>query len=374
MDNKGAFWHHFTDVQDPRMDRSKRHKLVDILFIAVAAVIAGADSFVEIEIYGERKHDWLREFLELPNGIASHDTFGRVFAAIDGSQLKECFLRWIATIAKTIGGEVIAVDGKSARRSFDKANGKSAIHVVSAWASENRIVLGQVKVDEKSNEITAIPELLSMLEIQNCIITIDAMGCQRAIAEMIQGKGADYVLALKGNQGTLREDVELFFEDAEEHDFKGSEYEYHKTFDKDHGRIETREYWIVSELDWLEQKKRWAGLRTIGMVRSHRTVDGKTTVETRHFISSLGLNAEQFGRAVRQHWGIENSLHWVLDIAFREDECRIRKGYAAENFGMLRHIALNLLKNDKLSKGGISAKRKKAGWDNDYLLQILGGI
>jgi len=321
MDNKGAFWHHFTDVQDPRMDRSKRHKLVDILFIAVAAVIAGADSFVEIEIYGERKHDWLREFLELPNGIASHDTFGRVFAAIDGSQLKECFLRWIATIAKTIGGEVIAVDGKSARRSFDKANGKSAIHVVSAWASENRIVLGQVKVDEKSNEITAIPELLSMLEIQNCIITIDAMGCQRAIAEVIQGKGADYVLALKGNQGTLREDVELFFEDAEEHDFKGSEYEYHKTFDKDHGRIETREYWIVSELDWLEQKKRWAGLRTIGMVRSHRTVDGKTTVETRHFISSLGLNAEQFGRAVRQHWGIESApqahskeVHYGLNI------------------------------------------------------------
>ena len=245
---------------------------------------------------------------------------------------------------------------------------------VSAWASENRIVLGQVKVDEKSNEITAIPQLLSVLEIRNCIVTIDAMGCQRAIAEVIRGKGADYVLALKGNQSTLQEDVVVFFEDAEEHDFKDTEYDYHKRFDTDHGRIETREYWVISRLEWLGQKKRWAGLSTIGMVRSHRTVDGQTTVETRHFISSLGLNAEQFGRAVRQHWGIENSLHWVLDIAFREDECRIRKGNAAENFAMLRHIALNLLKNDKLTKAGISAKRKKAGWDNDYLLEILGGI
>jgi len=374
MDDKGAFWHHFAEVQDPRMDRTRRHKLVDILFIAVAAVIAGADGFVEIEVYGERKHEWLKRFLELPNGIPSHDTFGRVFAAIDGQQLKECFLQWIGTIAKTVGGEVIAVDGKTARRSFDRTNGTSAIHVVSAWASENRIVLGQVKVDGKSNEITAIPQLLSVLEIQNCIITIDAMGCQRAIAEVIRGKGADYVLALKGNQSTLQEDVELFFEDAEEHDFRDTEYDYHKTVDTDHGRIETREYWTASELEWLGQKKRWAGLQTIGMVRSHRTVDGETTVETRHFISSLGLNAEQFGRAVRRHWGIENSLHWVLDIAFREDECRIRAGNAAENFGMLRHIALNLLKNDKLSKIGISAKRKKAGWDNDYLLEILEGV
>ncbi len=374
MDNEGAFWHHFANMQDPRMDRTKRHKLVDILFIAVAAVIAGADTFVEVQEYGKVKHQWLKGFLELPHGIASHDTFGRVFSAIDPQQFKECFLKWIRTIAKAIGGEVIALDGKTARHSFDRTNGKSAIHVVSAWSSENRIILGQVKVDEKSNEITAIPELLSVLEIQNCVITIDAMGCQRAIAEMIQAKGADYVLALKGNQGTLREDVELFFEDAEEHDFRDTDHDYYRTFDKDHGRIERREYWSVSDLDWLEQRQQWTGLRTIGMVRSHRIVDGEKTVETRHFISSLGCNAEQFGHAVRQHWGIENSLHWVLDIAFREDESRIRKGHAAENFGMLRHIALNLLKNDKLSKIGTSAKRKKAGWDNDYLLQILCGV
>ncbi len=373
MDKEGAFWHHFADMQDPRVDRTKRHKLVDILFIAVAAVTAGADTFVEIEEYGKIKYEWLKGFLELPNGIASHDTFGRVFSLIDPGQFKECFLTWIRTIAKAICGEVIALDGKTARRSFDRTNGKSAIHVVSAWASENRIVLGQVKVDEKSNEITAIPELLSVLDIQNCIITIDAMGCQRAIAQRIQAKGADYVLALKGNQGTLQEDVKLFFEDAEKHDFKDTDYDYYRTFDKDHGRIETREYWTVSDLNWLEQRQQWAGLSTIGMVRSQRIVDGEKTVETRHFISSLGCNAEQFSHAVRQHWGIENSLHWVLDIAFREDESRIRKGHAAENFGMLRHIALNLLKND-LSKIGTSAKRKKAGWDNDYLLKILGGI
>ncbi len=374
MDSTGAFWHHFGDVKDPRVDRTKRHKLVDILFIATAAVVAGADSFVEIEMHGQRKCKWLQGFLELPNGIPSHDTFGRVFAAIEGQQLKECFLRWIRTIAQAIGGEVVAVDGKTVRRSFDRTDEKSAIHVVSAWASENRIVLGQVKVDEKSNEITAIPELLSVLEIRNCIITIDAMGCQRAIAKVIQDKGADYVLALKGNQSTLRDDVELFFQDAEEHVFKGTEYDYHTTLDKDHGRIEKREYWTVADLEWLEQKRRWAGLRTIGMARSHRTVDGQTTVETRHFISSLEMNSQRFGRAVREHWGIENSLHWVLDIAFREDECRIRKGNAAENFGMLRHIALNLLKNDKVTKAGIAAKRKKAGWDNDYLLEVLSGF
>ena len=374
MVNSDVFWHYFEEIEDPRVDRTKKHKLVDILFIAAAAVISGADSFVEIEMYGQRKYKWLRQFLELPNGIPSHDTFGRIFAAIKAEQLKKCFLEWIKAIVQTSSGEVIAIDGKTVRRSFDKTNEKSAIHVVSAWANENRIVLGQEKVDEKSNEITTIPELLSALEIQNCIITIDAMGCQRSIAKAIRDKGADYVLSLKGNQGTLKEDVEQFFQHAQSYTFDGIDCDYHKTFDKDHGRLEVRECWCVSDLEWLDKKQNWAGLNTIGMVKSHRTINGKTAVEVRYYISSLEMNAKLLGSAVRQHWGIENSLHWILDIAFREDECRIRKGNAAENIGILRHIALNLLKKDKVTKAGIAARRKKAGWDNGYLLEVLSGF
>ena len=374
MVNSDVFWHYFEEVEDPRVDRTKKHKLVDILFIAAAAVISGADSFVEIEMYGQRKYKWLRQFLELPNGIPSHDTFGRIFAAIKAEQLKKCFLEWIKAIVQTSSGEVIAIDGKTVRRSFDKTKEKSAIHVVSAWANENRIVLGQEKVDEKSNEITAIPELLSALEIQNCIITIDAMGCQRSIAKAIRDKGADYVLSLKGNQGALKEDVEQFFQHAQSCTFDGIDFDYHKTFDKDHGRLEVRECWCVSDLEWLDKKQNWAGLNTIGMVKSHRTINGKTAVEVRYYISSLEMNAKLLGSAVRQHWGIENSLHWILDIAFREDECRIRKGNAAENIGILRHIALNLLKKDKVTKAGIAARRKKAGWDNGYLLEVLSGF
>ncbi len=374
MDKSDAFWHQFEKIEDPRVDRTKKHNLVDILFIASAAVISGADSFLEIEVYGQRKAKWLKRFLDLPNGIPSHDTFGRVFALIKSEQLQQCFLEWVKSIAKSIGGEVISIDGKTVRRSFDKVSEKSAIHMVSAWANENRIVLGQVKVDEKSNEITAIPKLLKVLDIQNCIITIDAMGCQRSIAKEIKAKGGDYVLSLKGNQGKLKNNVEQFFQYADACSFKDIKHDYHKTFDKDHGRIETREYWCVSDLEWLETRQKWEGLRTIGMVRDHRTIGNNTTVEDRYFISSLEMNAELMGNAIRRHWGIENSLHWVLDIAFREDESRIRKGNAAENFGILRHLALNLLKKDKVTKAGIAAKRKKAGWDDDYLLDVLNGF
>ena len=374
MDKSDAFWHQFEKIEDPRVDRTKKHNLVDILFIASAAVISGADSFLEIEVYGQRKAKWLKRFLDLPNGIPSHDTFGRVFALIKSEQLQQCFLEWVKSIAKSIGGEVISIDGKTVRRSFDKVSEKSAIHMVSAWANENRIVLGQVKVDEKSNEITAIPKLLKVLDIQNCIITIDAMGCQRSIAKEIKAKGGDYVLSLKGNQGKLKNNVEQFFQYADACSFKDIEHDYHKTLDKDHGRIETREYWCVSDLEWLETRQKWEGLRTIGMVRAHRTIGDKTTVEDRYFISSLEMNAELMGNAIRRHWGIENSLHWVLDIAFREDESRIRKGNAAVNFGILRHLALNLLKKDKVTKAGIAAKRKKAGWDSNYLLDVLNGF
>jgi len=370
--NNPSILEHFQGITDPRSD-NKRHKLIDIITIAICAVICNADSFADIAEFGKAKYEWLKRFLDLPHGIPSVDTFERVFARIDPDEFKESFVRWVRAICELTKGEIVSVDGKTVRRSHDKSSGKSAIHMVSAWAGANGIVLGQRKTEEKSNEITAIPELLKLLEIRGCIVTIDAMGCQKHIAEVIIDKGADYVFSLKGNQGRLHNDVELFFQEQRKENFKDVVVDYHETVDGGHGRIETRRYWTTSDIGWLQGKEDWKGLKTICMVERERHIDDRVEQETNYYVGSIGSNAERFGHAVRSHWGIENSLHWVLDVCFREDESRVRKDNAPENLAVLRHIALNLVKKETSRKKSIRSKRLRAGWDNDYLLRILAG-
>ncbi len=362
---------HFKGLPDPRY-HNKKHKLVDIMTIAICASICGADTFKQIEDFGKAKIKWFQRFLELPFGIPSHDTFGRIFAAIDPKDFQRSFIDWVQAVQDVLSGQTIAVDGKTLRRSFDTSSDKKAIHMVSAWASENGFVLGQIKTEEKSNEITAIPQLLKMLELSGCIVTIDAMGCQKKIAKTIIKKGADYLFSLKGNHSELHDDVKVFFEGCLKDKFKDVPYDFHETVDGNHGRIETRKFWTVSDINWLYGKRLWDGLKTIGMVESERQTGGETSKERRFFISSLDSDAKAFGKAVRNHWGIENSLHWTLDIAFREDESRIRKDNAPENFAVLRHIALNLLKAEKSFKGSIKTKRLMAGWETSYLEKVIG--
>jgi predicted transposase YbfD/YdcC len=362
---------YFGTLSDPRRD-NKRHKLIDIITIAICGVICNADSFEHIAEFGQAKFEWLKGLLELPHGIPSADTFERVFCRLDPKQFKDCFMHWIQAISQLTKGQVIAVDGKTLRRSHDRSNAKSAIHMISAWACTNGLVLGQIKTEEKSNEITAIPELLKLLDIKGCIVTIDAMGCQKDICKTIVEKKADYVLALKGNHSNLHDDVKLFFQSNRENAFEGITFDYHETIDADHGKIEVRRYWTTSDIDWLQGKEKWVKLKTICMIERERQFDDNTEHETSYYIGSIGDDAKQFGHAVRSHWGIENSLHWVLDMTFREDESRIRKGNAPENFAVLRHIALNLIKKEtSLNKKSIKSKRLRAGWDNDYLLKVL---
>jgi predicted transposase YbfD/YdcC len=362
---------HFGELTDPRVDRGKLHLLLDILVIALCAVICGADTWVEMAAYGRAKEEWLKQFLLLPNGIPSHDTFARVLARVKPEELQRCFLNWMQAVSDLTHGEVVALDGKTLRRSFDRAAGKGAIHMVSAWATANRLVLGQQKVDEKSNEITAIPALLRLLEVEGCIVTIDAMGCQKEIARTIVEQGADYVLALKGNQGVLYDEVELFFTGARQHEFWNIPYRFHHTVNGEHGRIEERRYWLVSEIGWLAETRAWSGLRSFGLVEARRTTGETTTVERRYYLTSLAEDVQQFAHAVRSHWGIENGLHWVLDVAFREDESRVRRDHGAQNFAVLRHLALSLLRQEKSARGGIKVKRLKAGWDDTYLTKVL---
>ena len=358
--------HFFSGITEPR-EPNKRHKLIDIITIALCAVICGADTWEDIEEFGHTKKDWFERFLELPHGIPAHDTFARVFSIIDPKEFQQAFLRWVEAIQAVTKG-IVAIDGKTLRRSRTKDT--SPLHLVSAWAYENRMVLGQVKTKEKSNEITAIPELLEVLALEGCIVAIDAMGCQKTIAETIIKKKADYVLGLKGNQGSLHDEVKLYFEDT---GFMDYPYDYYETVDGDHGRIETRRYWATSHIDWLSEKASWKNLSTIVMVQRERILEGKTSSETSYYITSLKSEAKTIARAVRGHWGIENSLHWVLDIAFREDECRIRKNYAPANFAIIRHMALNLLRKETSSRRSIKGKRLKAGWDAEYLGKILRG-
>lgn len=369
-----AIEEHFSKVSDPRMDRTKHHKLIDMIAIAICAVICGADGWVDIELFGNSKIHWLSTFLELPNGIPSHDTFGRVFSLLDAQQFQLAFYEWVWAVNDILQGQVINIDGKSLRGSDDQRLGKRAIYMVSAWAVENEIVLGQRKVDEKSNEITAIPELLKILSISGCIVTIDAMGTQTHIAKTIRDAKADYILSVKDNQGRLFEDiVTLFAVDQAQH-FKYASFEYKKTVNKGHGRIDVRECWSTSNPEYLNLIRglgNWVDLQSIIMVVCTRIIDDKETKHVRYYISSLPSNAERILQAVRNHWSIENKLHWVLDVALNEDRSRIRKDQAPENFAVLRHIALNLLKQEKTAKGGIHAKQFQAALNEEYLLKVL---
>jgi predicted transposase YbfD/YdcC len=363
---------HFKDLEDKRIERTKKHKLIDIVTIAICAVICGVDSWVLMETYGKKKEEWLKQFLELPNGIPSHDTFARVFARIDPQQFQNSFLSWIKSINKITAGEVIAIDGKTLRHSYDKGKEKGAIHMVSAWATNNRLVLGQCKVDEKSNEITAIPELIKVLDIAGCIVTIDAMGCQKQIVKSIVDKSGEYVIALKKNQGNLYKNVEEIFKEAIAKGFEGFKYSNYHTKKDEHGREEIRHYLMLSDIqERIDPGKKWINLQSVGMVEYIRKVNGKTKIETRYYISSLTDNSKLLGESVRSHWGIENSLHWVLDVALREDDCRIRKDNAPQNFAVLRHIAVNAVGKEKSQKLGIKNKQVCAGWDNEYLEKIL---
>lgn len=368
--NSKSLIEHLSIIPDPRVTGRCDHRLVDIIVIAITAILCGADDWNSIEGFGKAKEEWFRKFLQLPSGIPSHDTFRRVFAQISPTVFQECFIEWVRDVAGTIKG-VIAIDGKTVRRSHDRVLGKKAIHMVSAWAAENSLVLGQVKTDEKSNEITAIPALLQLLDISGCIVTIDAIGCQKVIAKQIIEQEGDYVLALKGNQSGLQEAVESAFEQADSVGYKDYPVDYFETSERSRNRVETRRHWTIECDGLLEQTKLWEGLNIIGMVECERTLNDRTTIEYRYYIGSIENNAQLLGKSVRDHWGIENKLHWRLDMGFREDESRIRKGHSAENFAVMRHFAINLLKQDKLTKLGVKNKRLKAGWDGEYRVNLL---
>jgi predicted transposase YbfD/YdcC len=365
---------HFSELEDPRMERCKEHDLMNILTIAICAVVGGADNWVDIEMFGNAKRAWFETFLGLPHGIPSHDTFGRVFSRLDAEEFQRCFLNWVQAVNEVTKGQVVAVDGKQMRGTQEKVLGKQALNMVSAWACANHLVLGQRPVEEAGSEITTIPELLSLLELAGCIVTVDALGCQVEVAQAILDRQADYVLAVKGNQGTLAEDIEDLFKGAEEVVYRDVAYDHARTVNKGHGRIEIRQCWAIDDpsfLDYIRRKDDWPALRSIVKVVWERRTSNETTSKTRYYITSLPPKAAHLLDAVRSHWQIENGLHWVLDIAFHEDHSRIRKDNAPANFAVLHHIALNLLKQERSLKVGVKAKRLRAGWDEGYLLKVL---
>jgi predicted transposase YbfD/YdcC len=369
MPDTHSIRHHFRQLEDPRVERSRVHSLHDILLIALCALLCGAEGFVDMADFGQAQREWLSRLLELPNGIPSHDTFGRVFAALDPQQFAEAFTLWTQGLRQTLAGEIVAVDGKTLRRSG--GSGQSPVHLVSAWAVGNRLVLGQLRTAEKSNEITAVPELLRRLELAGCIVTLDALGCQKTIAREIHEADADYVLALKANHGVLHAEIASFLDDALAHPEHLPQASRHQSVEKDHGRIETRRYLCTGQLDWLADRGKWTALRSVAVVEAERQIGDQTTRERRYYLSSLVPDAPELARAIRGHWGIENSLHWVLDVALREDDCRVRTGHAAANLATLRHLALNLLRQDTTKKRGVRGKQKIAGWDHRYLLKLL---
>lgn len=369
-----SFLEHFGELPDPRVDRQKRHLLMDILFISVCAVICGATSFVDMEDFGFAKLEWFRERLELPNGIPSHDTFRRVFSLIDPEGFRACFMAWTQAISRAVNGDIIALDGKTLRRSFGSTTGLDAIHVLNAWSSANDFCVGQMKVDGKSNEITAMPELLKLMDIRGSTVTADALNCQKEIASQIVEQGGDYVLAVKANQASLHEDVKLFFEDgiAEGFDVPCVLTEQD---DWGHGRTENRKCYSVevAHLDWFKHKEEWKGLKSIACIESARRTRDTESIQRRYFISSLSDTA-RIARSIRHHWRIENKLHWVMDVDFDEDSCRARTDHAPENFAMLRQIAHNLIKQESSRKVSVRRKINKAGWDNDFLARIVAGV
>ena len=363
----------FDGIEDPRVDRTKLHALSDILFISLCAVICGADSWTEVELFGYSKEEWLRRFLPLANGIPSHDTFGRVFSRLDPAQLERCFLNWMSALAQASQGRLIAIDGKTLRHSFDKADDRLAIHMVSAWCDANRLVLGQVATREKSNEITAIPRLLELLNVEDAVVTIDAMGCQKAIAEKIVQQDGHYVLAVKENQPALHGVVTKTFDELTGPGIPGVSFDFHEHVDAGHGRIETRRIWTTGWTDWWKDRTDWAGLKSFVCVESIRQIKEHTSTERRYFISSIEEpRAQDMLKHVRGHWGIENQVHWSLDVTFREDTLRNRIGYSAENFSRIRRLAMNLLRKDRTCKASLKGKRLKACLKEDYLLRLLG--
>ena len=373
MQNNHSFLDKFSEIPDPRLDRKKLYPLIEIIFLTICAVISGSNHFTEVGIFGEANIDWLRKFLPFKNGIPSHDAIGYFFLRLDPEQFKMKFVQWIQSVAEISKGEIVAIDGKTLRGSYDKGSNKAAMHMISAWANGANLVLGQLKVNEKTNEITAIPKLLEILDLSGCIVTIDAMGCQKEIAKTIIDKNADYVLALKGNQGNLHENVQLFFQDQIERDFADADVNAYRTVDNDHGRVEVREYWTVDSIDWLEEKNGWKGLQAIGCARLTSTTGEETSCSDRYYILSQPMDAQAFGNAVRGHWGIENKLHWSLDVTFREDGSRIRKGSTPDNFAVIRHICMNFLKREKTFKRGQQGKRYRAAMDTEYREKLLFG-
>ncbi len=365
---------HFAALEDPRVERTKRHQLLAIITIALCAVICGADTWVDVEEFGYAKRTWLETFLELPNGIPSHDTFGRVFARLEPEQFQACFLSWVQAIQKVLPAQQIAIDGKTARRSHDRGVGKAAIQMVSAWATQTHLVLAQRHVAEHSNEKTALPFLLEQLDLAGCIVSIDAMGCHAKMARQIKEQDGEYVLALKDNQGILYQDVVDLFAEALTPQGADLLQDYHPTQETGHGRVERRQYWTIADpevIAYLNAKEAWTGLRSVGMVEAERKVGEQVSRERRYYLTSLPGNAQAFGDAVRSHWRVENGLHWVLDIAFQEDASRMRKDHSQQNFVVLRHMALNLLKQEHTAKCGIKARRLKAGWSEEYLRKVL---